>query len=86
MLPISFLFVLSQDDSVKWLRAQCFTHPGKMARIFSPVRLTGIVTHGFGRGSKELGVPTANMDKKAVEMAKSLSTGNSWLKYYQLLF
>ena len=46
-----------------------------MARLLSPLRLTGIVTQGFGRGGKELGCPTANMDKKAVDTAKNLSTG-----------
>jgi riboflavin kinase len=29
-----------------------------------PVRLTAKVVKGFGRGSKDLGCPTANMDKK----------------------
>ena len=27
-----------------------------------PVVLVAKVVHGFGRGSKELGIPTANMD------------------------
>ena len=56
-----------------------------MARIFHPIRLNGIVVHGFGRGSKELGVPTANMDKKAVDVAKNLSTGEYCsILYFQL--
>lgn len=47
----------------------------QMSRMMSPFRLRGIVTHGFGRGSKQLGIPTANMDKKAVDTASHLSTG-----------
>ena len=57
-----------------------------MARIFHPIRLNGIVVHGFGRGSKELGVPTANMDKKAVDVAKNLSTGEYCSILYFKLF
>ena len=48
-----------------------------MFRLSPPRRLVGTVIHGFGRGSKELGVPTANMDKTAVQSAKDLKTGNS---------
>ncbi|RKP22610.1 hypothetical protein SYNPS1DRAFT_19865, partial [Syncephalis pseudoplumigaleata] len=32
-----------------------------------PVFLTSKVIHGFGRGSKELGIPTANMEEQAQE-------------------
>ena len=42
---------------------------------FTPVRLCGCVVHGFGRGSKELGIPTANLDKGAVSSAAQLCTG-----------
>ncbi|QKF93484.1 riboflavin kinase [Fadolivirus algeromassiliense] len=27
-----------------------------------PIRTSGVVIHGFGRGSKQLGFPTANLD------------------------
>ena len=40
-----------------------------------PMRVSGTVVHGFGRGSKELGIPTANMDSRAVEQAATLATG-----------
>lgn len=30
--------------------------------LIAPVRLRGKVVHGFGRGSKELGFPTANIE------------------------
>ena len=47
-----------------------------MSKIFTPVYLTGMVVHGFGRGSKELGIPTANLDKEAVLSSVQLPTGN----------
>ena len=28
----------------------------------NPIAFTGTVIHGFGRGAKELGIPTANLD------------------------
>lgn len=31
-------------------------------------RLKGEVVRGFGRGSKELGIPTANIDTKALQV------------------
>ena len=40
-----------------------------------PLRVKGIVVRGFGRGSKELGVPTANLDEHAVQQSSSLHTG-----------
>ena len=40
-----------------------------------PMRVSGTVVHGFGRGSKELGIPTANMDSRVVEQAATLATG-----------
>lgn len=35
--------------------------PEGYAHPAAPIRLAGSVTHGFGRGSKQLGVPTANL-------------------------
>lgn len=32
-----------------------------------PVYLTGTVVHGFGRGSRDLGCPTANIDNESIE-------------------
>ncbi|KAJ1657306.1 riboflavin kinase [Dispira simplex] len=41
-----------------------------------PVYLQGHVQHGFGRGSKELGIPTANLPEDEVHRAcKNLKTG-----------
>ncbi|RKP36639.1 riboflavin kinase [Dimargaris cristalligena] len=34
-----------------------------------PVFLRGPVEHGFGRGSKELGIPTANLPEQAIQTA-----------------
>jgi len=36
-----------------------------MARETNPLLLHGMVVSGFGRGSKELGFPTANLEKSA---------------------
>jgi len=38
-----------------------------------PIAIEGIVVKGFGRGSKQLGFPTANFDQKAVETLKILN-------------
>lgn len=35
----------------------------------APLKIKGIVVAGFGRGSKELGIPTANIDSKSVKQA-----------------
>lgn len=41
-----------------------------------PVRLRGLVSKGFGRGSKELGIPTANLPENISESVSSiLETG-----------
>ncbi|KAI8616459.1 hypothetical protein BC830DRAFT_1063410 [Chytriomyces sp. MP71] len=34
-----------------------------------PVRLKGLVMHGFGRGGKELGIPTANLPEDVSQYA-----------------
>jgi FAD synthase len=35
--------------------------------LLLPLRMTSIVVKGFGRGSKELGIPTANLDRDKVK-------------------
>ncbi|KAI9337033.1 hypothetical protein DFJ73DRAFT_892202 [Zopfochytrium polystomum] len=41
-----------------------------------PVNLKGVVSRGFGRGSKELGIPTANLPEEVAAAAGSvLDTG-----------
>ncbi|KAF9898030.1 riboflavin kinase, partial [Lobosporangium transversale] len=41
-----------------------------------PIRMSGIVIKGFGRGSKELGIPTANLPEEAIEaQGPELETG-----------
>ncbi|KAJ3412784.1 riboflavin kinase [Chytridiales sp. JEL 0842] len=37
-----------------------------------PVYLRGIVSKGFGRGSKELGIPTANLPEEVAEQAGAM--------------
>jgi hypothetical protein len=44
--------------------------------LAAPVRLEGVVVHGFKRGSKELGCPTANLDVEALgDAIAPLDTG-----------
>ncbi|CAG8518501.1 5397_t:CDS:2 [Ambispora gerdemannii] len=41
-----------------------------------PIRMKGEVVKGFGRGSKELGIPTANLSEDAIDaLCKGVSTG-----------
>ncbi|KAL6249260.1 riboflavin kinase [Rhinocladiella similis] len=40
-----------------------------------PIRLQGPVIHGFGRGSKELGIPTANIPPSGLSSHPSLASG-----------
>ncbi|XP_033340962.1 riboflavin kinase [Megalopta genalis] len=41
-----------------------------------PLYLTGLVVKGFGRGSKALGIPTANLEEKVVEaLPSNFNTG-----------
>src|SRR5689334_2068695 len=42
----------------------------------TPIRLQSDVVHGFKRGSKELGFPTANMNMEAInDIVDAVSTG-----------
>ena len=43
--------------------------------ISLPVFIEGIVVQGFGRGSKKLGCPTANLSSEVVNRLDHLSTG-----------
>ncbi|CAG8463550.1 10140_t:CDS:2 [Acaulospora colombiana] len=41
-----------------------------------PIKMKGEVVRGFGRGSKDLGIPTANLSEAAVEaLCKDTNTG-----------
>ncbi|KAJ9628409.1 uncharacterized protein PV06_06523 [Exophiala oligosperma] len=40
-----------------------------------PIRLQGPVIHGFGRGSKELGIPTANIPASGLSTHSDLESG-----------
>ncbi|KAG9307804.1 hypothetical protein G9A89_023369 [Geosiphon pyriformis] len=41
-----------------------------------PIQMKGKVVKGFGRGSKELGIPTANLSEDAIDaLCKGLATG-----------
>ncbi|KAI8870527.1 riboflavin kinase [Ramicandelaber brevisporus] len=50
-----------------------------------PVFVTGTVVHGFGRGSKQLGFPTANIDEKAVNDVFKAETAGVYFGWAQLL-
>lgn len=47
-----------------------------------PLRMTSVVAKGYGRGSTELGIPTANVDrdkgKFSTESFDALPTGIYW--------
>ena len=46
-----------------------------------PIRMIGKVVPGFGRGSKDLGIPTANLDTKSLQSSvpfQDLQTGIYW--------
>ena len=46
------------------------------SQLVGPFRLEGEVTKGFGRGSKELGIPTANFSEQVVSaLPNDLQTG-----------
>ncbi len=38
-----------------------------MRALTEPIRLKGPVVHGFGRGSKSLGIPTANLEAESLK-------------------
>ena len=76
-LPLRFLCTspLSYRDCLRRtaiapppvLLSLSLTHtPPKMNRLASPILLKGVVTKGFGRGSKLLGIPTANLPVDAL--------------------
>lgn len=46
-----------------------------------PIRMVGNVVPGFGRGSKDLGIPTANLDTESLQSSvpfQDLETGIYW--------
>jgi hypothetical protein len=61
-----------------------------------PLRLTSIVVKGFGRGSTDLGIPTANLSRDGIKIQKKslanasfddLPTGMFWrLLFFVFLF
>lgn len=50
-----------------------------------PIYLRGNVEKGFGRGSKDLGCPTANLPSKVVEPGSSLSRNGVYFGYARVL-
>ena len=50
-------------------------------RKMLPIRMISKVVRGFGRGSKDLGIPTANLDRDSLESSmpfENLPTGIYW--------
>lgn len=45
-------------------------------RNMLPLRMTSTVVRGFGRGSSDLGIPTANLDRTAIKVYKA-ATANT---------
>jgi riboflavin kinase len=54
---------------------------GPMDEKVLPIRMIGKVVRGFGRGSKDLGIPTANLDRGTLRSStpfQDLPTGIYW--------
>ncbi|KAF9222034.1 riboflavin kinase [Gyrodon lividus] len=49
-----------------------------------PIRLEGIVQHGFGRGSKDLGCPTANLPDESITHMASIARPGVYYGYAQV--
>lgn len=47
-----------------------------MIRKMLPLRMTSVVVRGFGRGSTDLGIPTANLDRDAITLSDSNGSHN----------
>ncbi len=45
---------------------------GELVPVEPPWTLKGTVVKGFGRGSKELGIPTANLDSASLQVLASV--------------
>uniref|UniRef100_A0A7S0ZH10 riboflavin kinase n=1 Tax=Timspurckia oligopyrenoides TaxID=708627 RepID=A0A7S0ZH10_9RHOD len=59
----------SNSDSVKLLSSE-----STAKLIPNGIQVEGVVTTGFGRGSKTLGVPTANLDHERSEITSLISS------------
>lgn len=57
------------DDKVMLTKEEHDKKDSLASRIL-PIRMTSRVVRGFGRGSKELGIPTANFDTKKLVISK----------------
>jgi len=49
-----------------------------------PIQLGGTVQHGFGRGSKDLGCPTANLPDESITHAASIAKPGVYYGYAQV--
>ncbi|CAG2172015.1 unnamed protein product [Oppiella nova] len=54
-------------------------------RLREPFRVTGEVVHGFGRGSKQLGIPTANIDPNVVQTIDNQLKSGIYYGFCQLV-
>jgi len=50
-----------------------------------PIVLCGLVQHGFGRGGKELGCPTANLPDESISTMSAVAKTGVYYGYAQLL-
>lgn len=48
--------------------------PTTSSSLRLPIRMTSVVIHGYGRGSTELGIPTANLDPSRLTISYPPST------------
>jgi riboflavin kinase len=51
-----------------------------------PIRMVSKVVRGFGRGSSDLGIPTANLDRQVLRMANGFHNNNGVEKDASLCF
>lgn len=67
---------LTSEVRVAW-RHPSFAIERRRGHMSWPYFVQGTVVHGFGRGSKELGCPTANLDEETVSKV-NIPTGVYW--------
>lgn len=71
-LPLTLLSLEDEDD----FYCALLQVPSNLQSTFSPIYLSGTVVNGFGRGSKQLGVPTANIPPESLgEMKEKIPAG-----------
>jgi len=63
----AYIFAIACKCTFSTVKKMDQNELAKTARMALPFFASGTVVHGFGRGSKELGVPTANLADEVVD-------------------